>query len=866
MHVIHHGRNRSVSSRWLPLCVLLVITQAMGCLPPRPTARFTKNTTSSANTSNSTYANLTASNLTSSNFTAARIADLRSANSTIAELKPLPDPLPLDPLPLAPPAEPPASEEPSKPSIESQVAEETGFDIAFVDTPPTEESEVKVDPLDWIYCRGPEFNGTSRETGLIDDFDPKGGEGSNVAWVRNDLGGRSTPIVMNGKLYTLLVANPGTRKQGERVVCLDAASGEMIWERQFNVYLSDVPIERVGWSSCAGDPTTGRLYAQGVCGTFMCLDAETGQALWTIPLHERFGLLSTYGGRTNFPLIVDDMVIVSAVVIGWGDAAKPCHQFIALDKETGDVVWFHGTRPLPYDTTYSAPSLASFGGQLAMVVGSGDGAVWAIQPRTGNHIWQYRLARRGLNTPPLVVGEDVYAGNAEENIDNATMGAVVRIDGSGTGDVTESGEKWLVPESLVVGRSAPLMIEGRLWVFDDKAKLHVLDPETGEPVATKLRLGTMMRSNPLYADGKVYACTANGRWYILEPDEERGAKILNKGRLPNGEGMDAGIICSHGRIYLQTSGSLYCLADPDKEPGVSGETQPIQEAAVEDKAVAHVQVVPADVLMAPGEQQDFTVRLYNRMGQELDAAEATFSVNGNGEISSGGTFTAAADAHHSAAFVTAKVGELEGVAKIRIVPELPWSFDFEDISIDEAGKGEPPVTWVGARYRHVVREVDGNKVMVKVTTIPKGKRSRCWFGHPELHDYTIQADVRGAITNAKMPDIGLIAQGYALDLQGASQMLQIRSWVTQERIAEIVDFQWLPDTWYTMKFRAANEDGMARLQGKVWPKGEPEPETWTVEVTGDEFPVQTGSPGLYGNAKDAEIFLDNISVTPNGDN
>ena len=57
------------------------------------------------------------------------------------------------------------------------------------------------DARDWIYWRGPESNGVSRETGLIDNWDPAGGEGSNVLWKRPDCGSRSTPIVMNGKVY-----------------------------------------------------------------------------------------------------------------------------------------------------------------------------------------------------------------------------------------------------------------------------------------------------------------------------------------------------------------------------------------------------------------------------------------------------------------------------------------------------------------------------------------------------------------------------------------------------------------------------------------------------------------------------------------
>ncbi len=152
--------------------------------------------------------------------------------------------------------------------------------------------------------------------------------------------------------------------------------------------------------------------------------------------------------------------------------------------------------------------------------------------------------------------------------------------------------------------------------------------------------------------------------------------------------------------------------------------------------------------------------------------------------------------------------------------------------------------------------------MVKITTIPKGTRSRGWFGHSDLQDYTIQADVRGAVTNDKMPDIGLIAQGYTLDLQGISQRLQIRSWVPQLRMASTINFDWQPGTWYTMKLRAESRGDKAVLKGKVWPRDEAEPETWTIEAE-DESPNRSGSPGLFGNAKDAEIYLDNILVTPN---
>ncbi len=40
------------------------------------------------------------------------------------------------------------------------------------------------------------------------------------------------------------------------------------------------------------------------------------------------------------------------------------------------------------------------------------------------------------------------------------------------------------------------------------------------------------------------------------------------------------------------------------------------------------------------------------------------------------------------------------------------------------------------------RALEGNGVLTKITSLPKGTRSRCWFGPSDLHDYTIQADVR----------------------------------------------------------------------------------------------------------------------------
>ncbi len=128
---------------------------------------------------------------------------------------------------------------------------------------------------------------------------------------------------------------------------------------------------------------TGNVYALGVCGYFQCIDGDTGKTIWSIPMHEYFGMLTTYGGRTNFPVIADDLVIVGGVMTNWAELAKPAHRLVAFDKRTGDIVWFNGTRIGPYDTNYSAPTVTLIDGQNSLVFGSGDGQPVGISTAHG---------------------------------------------------------------------------------------------------------------------------------------------------------------------------------------------------------------------------------------------------------------------------------------------------------------------------------------------------------------------------------------------------------------------------------------------------------------------------------------------------
>lgn len=822
-----------------------------------------------------------------------------------------------------------------------------------------------IDPLDWPYWRGPEMNGISREKNLPDKWDP---DGENLVWKSEALGTRSTPIVLRNKLYTICRHNPRTEMEAEKVVCADADTGDILWENIFNVFLSDVPDTRVGWSSVAGDPSTGNVYALGVEGYFQCIDGETGKTIWSHSLSEEFGLLTTYGGRTNFPIVFDDLVIISGVVIGWGDMAKPAFRILGFDKKSGEPIWFTSTKLFPADTTYSAPVTAVIEGQAQLIIGAGDGAVYGLQPRTGKILWSYDVTLRGVNATPLVVGNTVYCGHGEENQDDPTkMGAFFALDATKSGNITKTGELWRNKEQFV-SKGQPLFLDDRVYGIDESGMMYVNNAETGEPLSKK-KLGTMGRGSAVYGDGKIYVADATGRWYIFEPDGDE-LKMIHSLRL--NVDINGSPIISHGKVFLPTETMMYAIGLSDVEPEADPIPEPAKETpADQDKKPATVLVTPVEMLLKPGQSQQLQVRLYNAKGQYLGVAkpaEVKFEVDGAGKVDKSGKFQADQKASHAAAIVKASVGEIKGQARARIIPDFPWNFTYDD--------GVVPITGVGIRYRNIVidydyftdlkkrdqtaaklyiylmtqfinnerpaakfddttpqelwtkfkdflgykekiktqdeaqelldksfqllkdekviaewswtgnekigpqlnvkqgaRKVSGNGVMCKITTIPLGTKSQGWMGHPDSKNYVIQADVfanrteasDGADVNSKMPNVGLTNQRYRFDLNGAAQELKVYSWYPHDIKFHTEPFAWEPDVWYTMKFQVTNEDRdgveYSVCRGKVWKRDEPEPTDWSIEWA-DAPANHNGSPGLFGNAGNTEIFVDNVKVTP----
>ena len=64
-------------------------------------------------------------------------------------------------------------------------------------------------------------------------------------------------------------------------------------------------------------------------------------------------------------------------------------------------------------------------------------------------------------------------------------------------------------------------------------------------------------------------------------------------------------------------------------------------------------------------------------------------------------FTPDVNAGAHAGTVTAQSGEMNATARIRVIPPLPWTQDFESVELEKI-----PTHWIGATGKFFVREMD----------------------------------------------------------------------------------------------------------------------------------------------------------------
>ncbi|HXE80305.1 MAG TPA: PQQ-binding-like beta-propeller repeat protein, partial [Vicinamibacterales bacterium] len=513
---------------------------------------------------------------------------------------------------------------------------------------------------DWPAWRGPNGDGTSAEKGLPERWSPSG---ENLAW-RAPVGSRSGPVVFGDRVYLQTAVGSGDTAQ-ERVVALDANTGRIVWERRFNVFHSDVPAHRAGWASPTVDPATGNIYAFSV-NALLTAYAPDGRVIWERSLTEEYGFVTTHGGRTVSPLVEGDLVIVSGLNVGWGEHGRGGNRWFAFDKRTGETVWIAAPQKRHYDTNMSFPIVATIDGMKLMIAGGTDGEYHAFKVNTGEHVWNYEFSKRAILTAAVMDGTTAILTHSEENIGTNEMGMIAAVDATGRGALGAEHTKWSL-QGFLGGFASPVIGGGILYHLDNGAVLGAFDLKDGRRLWTKT-LGTIQKASPVYADGKLYVGTENGRFYILRPSRT-GVEVLDEdwlGSESEREVITGSPAVSNGRIYLTSHEATYAIG-AGAPPAGPAKLAALKPAPPSTDPPATVQVFPYEVALKPGQTARFSVRLFDAKGRFIrEETGATWTVERLAGSVKDGVYTAPKNTSGEAGTVTATVGQLSGKARIRV--------------------------------------------------------------------------------------------------------------------------------------------------------------------------------------------------------
>ncbi|MCH8831090.1 MAG: PQQ-like beta-propeller repeat protein, partial [Planctomycetes bacterium] len=215
----------------------------------------------------------------------------------------------------------------------------------------------------WPQFLGPDRNGLSAETGLLDSFPPTG---PPLVWRVPGGVGMSGLAVSQGKVVTMV-----QRGGKQWVIALDANSGKQLWQTAVaSAYRNGMGDGPRATPTIAGNT----VFALTGDGILVALNLKDGTKKWTQnPLQDFGGGVSEYGMACS-PLVAGDLVVVTPGAKG---AAV-----VAYYHKTGKLAWKTGRGT----AGYSSPALLNVGGKKQIVAFIGKAAV-GIDPKSGASLW-----------------------------------------------------------------------------------------------------------------------------------------------------------------------------------------------------------------------------------------------------------------------------------------------------------------------------------------------------------------------------------------------------------------------------------------------------------------------------------------------
>ncbi|MEZ6096972.1 MAG: PQQ-binding-like beta-propeller repeat protein, partial [Pirellulaceae bacterium] len=258
---------------------------------------------------------------------------------------------------------------------------------------------------DWPQWMGALMNGVWNEPNTIDSFPESG---PDVLWRAPIGAGYTGPSVVGDHLYVMdRTSDEGIGKDvendirkrgeipgGERIVCMNTETGEIIWQHSY-----DCPYKIAYPTGPRCTPTVDGeyVYTLGAMGNLKCLSTNDGTVKWEISLTDVYGTRPPPWGFSSHPIIDGSHVIVP--VGGEGSAV------VCFDKLTGEEIWKNLTSS---DVAYAPLLIYEHDGERQLLMWHGDG-VDSLNPLTGEHFWHHKFpeekaqaAATSIVTPRIV--------------------------------------------------------------------------------------------------------------------------------------------------------------------------------------------------------------------------------------------------------------------------------------------------------------------------------------------------------------------------------------------------------------------------------------------------------------------------------
>lgn len=221
---------------------------------------------------------------------------------------------------------------------------------------------------DWPRWRGPRGDGTWQAPEIPDTFPPSG---PPIVWKQPIGPGYSGISVSGGRAYT--IDRPKDSGQ-ERIVALDAASGELLWQHAYDANYDGLDYDK--GPRCTPTVHDGRIYTFGAVGHVFCLDATSGKVLWSKDLMKDHAAKLPMWGFSASPVIVGDLVIIHA-------GLEPGGCYVAYDRRNGQEIWRGGDDPAGYGT----PVVIEHAG-LKQLIGWTPKHILSLRIDNGELLWK----------------------------------------------------------------------------------------------------------------------------------------------------------------------------------------------------------------------------------------------------------------------------------------------------------------------------------------------------------------------------------------------------------------------------------------------------------------------------------------------